>query len=353
MKNKIRQISAVVLLLSAIISAQSIESMMMAGQELLRAGAFSQAVSQFRQVVSREPGNFEAQYNLAFSYLGWGRHSNAIEEFKKALRLNGRSSEVWSNLAIAYENLGKSQDAINALFQAVNIDPRNLTARANLAAMYANQNQLKQAVAQYKEIIQIDGTNEEALTNLTKCLVGAGQIEEAKHYLKQLVVANPNEGYAHWELGNISWKKENDIDKAINEYKLAISVEPSAGSYYENLALAYEQKKDKKSAIDTWKKSLIYLDDALQKERIEDRINYLENGNAPVSGGNNPQMKPASKEQINDLRKELRKEETKSKPKIISTAPVDVMGDFDDLNSDSDNSNPLDLQSEAKKRAKK
>ncbi|MDO5577359.1 MAG: hypothetical protein Q4F84_09790, partial [Fibrobacter sp.] len=62
MKNKVRKISAVVLLLSAIISAQSIESMMAAGQELLRAGAYSQAVSQFRQVVSREPGNFEAQY---------------------------------------------------------------------------------------------------------------------------------------------------------------------------------------------------------------------------------------------------------------------------------------------------
>lgn len=349
--NRLKKTSVVLLLLFSFISAQSIESMMAAGQELLRAGAFNQAVTQFRQVVSREPANFEAQYNLGFAYLGWGRHSNAVEEFKKALRLNARSSEVWSNLAIAYENLGKSQDAINALYQAVSIDPNNLTARANLAAMYANQNQIKQAVVQYKEIIKIDGMNEDALTNLTKCLVGAGQIEEAKHYLKQLIVANPNDGYAHWELGNIYWKKENDIDRAINEYKLAISVQPDGGSYYENLALAYEQKNDKKTAIDTWKTSLIYLDDALQKEKIEDRIKFLEGGNVGPSG-ENLEMKPASREQINDLRKELRKEEKKTQTKRITTAPVDIMGDFNDLNAEEDESNPLDLQFEAKKRAK-
>ena len=319
------------------------------GQQLLERGAFSEAVSAFRGVVSREPDNFEAQFNLGFAYLQWGRNSNAIQEFKKALSYQPRNSEIWSNLAICYENLGRSDEAIGALYKAVQYNPGNITARINLAAMYHNANHFKKAIAQYKEVISMDGSNEEALTNLAKCLTSTGKYAEAKNYLMQAIASNPGNGVARWEIGNIYMDKENNTDKAIKEFELAITADPSQPAFYESLASAFEKKGKKDKAIETLKQSLVYIDDALQKEKIQDRIDRLELGDAPKGTGGGG-VKMATKNQIDDLKKELRTSE-KSETRTIETQPVDVMGDFNDLNSDEEEENPLDLEAAARKKA--
>ncbi|MBN1757104.1 MAG: tetratricopeptide repeat protein [Chitinispirillaceae bacterium] len=339
----------VLLLAGTRIQAQSIEELMAKGQQLLQRGAFSEAVSAFRGVVSREPDNFEAQFNLAFAYLQWGRNSNAIQEFKRALSYQPRNSEIWSNLAICYENLGRSDEAIGALYKAVQYNPGNITARINLAAMYHNANHYQKAIAQYKQVISIDGSNEEALTNLAKCLSSTGKYAEAKNYLMQAIASNPNNGVARWEIGNIYVNKEKNLDKAIKEFKLAITADPSQPAFYESLASAYESQGKKDDAIETLKNSLVYVDDALQKEKIQDRIDRLELGDAP-KGQESTATKMSTKSQIADLQKELRKKET-TDTKQIDTKPVDVMGDFNDLNSNEEEENPLDLKAAAKKKA--
>lgn len=347
-------ITVVIAIFCVHLRAQTIETLMAQGQHMLEQGAFSQAVTAFRQVVSREPDNFEAQFNLGFAYLNWGRNSNAITEFKKALSYQPSNSEVWSNLAIAYENLGKSDQAIGALLKAVQYNPGNATARINLAAMYGNAKQFKRAIAQYRKVLSVDGMNEEALINISKCLVSIGKYKEAKNYLQQAVAANPNNGQGRWELGNIYWKNEKNLDKGISEYKLAITADPSQPVYYGDLASAYEAKGDKDAAVETLKKSMVYIDDALQKEKVQDRIDRLELGDSPKGAEGSSSPKLTTKNQINDLRSELREPQKKEDVKRLDTKPVDVMSDFDDLNeSDKDVEDPLDLEKKAKNKAKK
>lgn len=344
----------VLMITTIVVSAQSVEEMMATGQQLLERGAFSEAVSAFRQVTSREPSNFEAQYNLGYAYLGWGRYSNAVEEFKKAMRIENRNSALWGNLAIAYEQLGKNQEAIDALYHAVQLDPQNVTARMNLATTYANANRYKEAITQYKQVISIEGVHEDALVNISKCLMAVGNYEEAKTYLKQVNIANPNNGYAHWELGNLYWKKDKDIDKGIGEYKLAIAVQPDNDELYDNLAIALEEKGKKDEALEIWKKCMAYCSDALRKEKIQDRIDRLQYGNAPgAKEQSEPAMKMTTKNQIDELKKELRNDEAdKSSSQRINAAPVNILDDLNDLGDDKD-AKPLDLKDEAKKRAKK
>jgi tetratricopeptide (TPR) repeat protein len=337
-----------IMALSVQVWSQSSEALMATGQQMLQNGAYSQAVSAFRKVVGREPDNFEAQFNLGFALLGWGRNGNAIEEFKKALKLQPRNSQVWSNMAIAYENMGKSPEAIGALDNAVKCDPNNITARVNLAAEYANADRYEQAIAQYKQVLAIDGMNEDALVNISKCLISIGKTEEAKNYLKQTTAANPNNANAHCELGNIYLKTDNNADKAISEYKIAISLKPDA-SYYESLASAYEVKKDKAQAVEVLKKAIVMTDDVLKKDKIQDRIDRLEGKNVTNPTPSVPSEDFSNPDQVNDLKKELR-EKPESKTKRIETQPVNVMGDLQDLNTE-DDSKPIDLKSEAKKKA--
>lgn len=331
--------------------AQTVESLMGTGQELLQRGAYSQAVNAFKQVLAREPDYFEAQFNLGFTYLQWGNYNQAVIELKKALRRQSRNSEAWSNLAIAYDNLNRSNDAMDALAQAVNCDPGNMTARMNLAVMYANANRMQQATAQYRQIVKMDTANGEALINLSKCLIATGGVKEAKEFLCKAIAAEPGKGEPHLELGTIYLKKDHDTAKAIEEYRKAISLEPGNPAFYQELGMVLEQKGQKKEAIEVWKTMLGYLDDAINKDKIRDRIDRLEKGTVTAAGfGGGSAGSAFSEEKTRKLEQELRPETSQKETKRIKTKPVNVSNDFEEVNADT--AGAWDLEKEAKKRAK-
>lgn len=331
-------------------AAESAESLMAAGQSLLERGAYSQAVTAFRQVVSRESDNFEAQFNLAFAYLQWGRNNNAVEEFKKALQWQPKNSQVWANLAIAYGNLDKKEEALYSLNQAVTFDSQNITARMNLASLYANANHIPQALEQYKKVLDIDPTHEDALVNMSKCLIGVKQYDEAVTCLKKIALAYENNGEVHYELGNIYWKIQKDIGRALSEYKLAVTLKPENISFYDNYAAALIEKGEKVDAIELLKKSIQYTDDPMRKDKIQNQINRLETGDRPAEKNTeSSSAKMESKDGINDLKRELRKDNSNSETQRIETTPINIMGDLESVSTDT--TKVLDLRGEAKKRA--
>ncbi len=339
----------VVGLISVQVSSQTIETLMSNGVTLLERGSYSQAVTAFRQVVAREPDHFEGQFNLAFAYLQWGRNGNAVEEFKKALAYQPKNSQIWSNMAIAYSNLGKNEEALYALTQAVSYDSENIPARINLASMYANANRPKQAKEQYEKVLAIDPTHEEALVNLSKCYLAEKQYDEAIKYLNKVAEAYPNNGDVHFELGNIFWKRQNNIDKALTEYKLAVTLKPENMGFYENYKNALLEKGEKVDAIELLKSALLKTDDPLRKDKLQTEINRLETGSS--TGQTAVALETLeSKENISDLKSELRKSSV-NEGKRIDAKPVNVLGDLESLSADTASTPKLDLRSEAKKKA--
>ncbi|MBD3316661.1 MAG: tetratricopeptide repeat protein [Chitinivibrionales bacterium] len=341
-------------LFSGDVAAQSIESLMNSGNMLLQNGAYDQAVTKYRKVLGRDPGNFEAQFNLGFAYLNWGRNSNAVTEFKKALGINPNCAECWSNLAMAFENLGQTDDALSALYKAVDANPGSIAARLNLATMYANNDRLDEAVRQYKEVVRIDGRNVDAHLNLAKCLISNGSAQEARQYLKATLAINPQEAEAFWELGNIAWKKDGNTDEALAMYRKAISLKPTSQVYYENLGLLLEELRRNEEALEVWKKYLVYLDDALKKEKIHYRIQILERGESP-SGNETPEElfgEADEGKEINRLREELGRDahENRPSPKLITTESMDVGGELEAMEEEDENSFDLDMKKALRKK---
>jgi len=344
----------VVFCFSSIVVAQSVESLMNTGSEMLQRGGYSQAVTAFRKVLQREPDHFEAQYNLGFAYLQWGRYSNAAKELKKAVALYPRSSQAWSNLAVAYENQGSSENAIGALLEAVKLDPGNLTARVNLAAMYANANRLSEAITQYKQVIAIDNSDETTFLNLSKCLISNGDYGEAKKYLGQALVLNSTSGEIHWELGNIYWKNEDDLEKAISEFKRAVGVASDNPKYYESLAYALDEQGKTDDARKVLEKSLVYIDDALQKEKIRDRIKRWELGVTPAdtsTSKENSSIISVPAGGIEKMKKDTYDRNNSGDTiQRIKTSPIDIMGDFKNLQDSDEEDDVMDFDDELKKR---
>jgi tetratricopeptide (TPR) repeat protein len=347
----IRSLAAVIVFLAVAPAGaqQSVESLMSTGQDFLQHGAYSQAVSAFKKALAREPDFFEARFNLGFAYLQWGNNNQAVVELKKAIKLNPRHSEAWSNLAIACDNLGRSGEAINALEQAVRYDPENMTARMNLAAMYANAKRPKEALVQYREMARMDPANVDINGNLARCLVATGAAGEAKEILIKVIAVDTTKAEPHAQLGDIYWKKDNDVDKAIIEFRTAVSLEPANPAHYQDLANALESKGEKKEAIEVWKKSIVYIDDVLNKEKIKDRIDRLEKSMVTTPGFSGaPGGSLFTEQKTRDLERELRADDSKKETKLLDAPPPNVDSDLEQMVADSSG---WDLAKEAKRRA--
>jgi tetratricopeptide (TPR) repeat protein len=324
-------------------SGESIEDLMSQGNMLLQNGAYDQAVPCYRKIVQRDPTNFEAQFNMALAYLNWGRSSNAVTEFQNALKINGQCSECWSNIAVGYQNLGESQKALDALSYSVKTNPTNIPARMNLATMYAKYDRIDDAIGMYKQVIQIQGNNLDAHINIAKCLISKGAADEARHYLKSALALNSGEPEVHYELANLAWKKDRNIKEAIKEYNEAINLQPNSQVYYENLALLYEELKENEDAIKTWKTFCIYLDDALRKEEINDRIAILEKGD-------NPSVTVDREGEIQKMKGGLQQSGRNGDAQIISTGSMDVMDDLKSLDDNDKGADRFDMEKAMKKK---
>ena len=318
------------------IGAQSTESLMSNGNMLLSNGAYSQAVPKFRAVIERNPGNFEAWFNLGIAYLNWGKASSSISAFKKAAGLNPRSTEAWSNLAVAYNSLGKTDKALQSLYKAVDYNPRNVNARKNLAVVYINNDRINKAINQYRQIIQIDGSDYGAHLNLAKCLVNQEKYTKAEKYLRDAAGLTAESGEPYWELGNIYYTIKKDFDKAEEYYRKAIAIEPSATGYYENLGYVLEQQKKTDEAIKVWEKSLTYIDDPLKKEKIRERITALESGDKPGVKDSPEDLfgEDDGSDALADLKAEMNRGGGSNKDvERINTDDIDATSDLDDLMS--------------------
>ncbi len=347
--------SAIVVVLVCVHPAQSqnsSEELMASGNNLLKNGAYTEAASVYRQILAREPRNFEAQANLAFSYLEAERYDKAVVEYNKAISLDSHNAECWANIGFAYERLGKTGKAADAISRSVELNPGNTEARMNLAAMYENANALDKAIAHYEAVIRTDGSKGEAYCGVARCLTEKGNIAGAKKYCEEGIAADPKNGDAHWLLGNILWKKENKQAEALKEYQKSVALDENSQVFYENLALLQEEMGKKNDALATWKKYVIYLNEAIKKEEIQKRIDKLENGE-PVSSpkadtkANRIKASETNEAQMQQLKSELRQD--KNETKHIESQPVDVGSDIDNISKDT--AQGIDFKKEAKKKA--
>lgn len=346
-------------------SAESSESIMNNGGDLMRNGAYSQAINMFRKVMEHDPYNYEAQFNIGLAYLYWGKYQTAVDEFTKALKLNPRSAMAYGNMGVAYEQWGKSRQAMDALYRAVKLDPGNADMQMNLATVFMNLDMMDNAIAQYKEVIRLDGSRADAPLNLAKCLYNKGKYPEAKEYLKRAILIEPINAEAHWELGNIFWKREGNTDEAIKEYTTAIDLEPGAAAYYYNLGQLYEEQKELQLALKTYTSYKAMLNDATEKENAQKKIDQLTRilsgdtlavaGSAKVDPEREKKLRENQRMQIEKTRGDLKSDEEAGtgagNGNRINTTNVDVMSDLEGLTSEP--SKTIDIREDMKKRAEK
>jgi tetratricopeptide (TPR) repeat protein len=194
---------------AAALQPKEVEPHLAAGQILERENSYAQAEREYKQALALDSRSTDAVMGLANIYMRGRRFPEAEEYLRKVLAVNADSAAVHIQLGRVLAAEGKPDAAIAELQAGVKLAPGDDAAQRDLAEVY----------------------------------VAGGKNDLAEAAYRGLLVAHPNEAELHDGLGKaLLWQKKSP--EAQREFVTTVTLKPSFGGAYYDLAFAANDNKD-------------------------------------------------------------------------------------------------------------
>jgi len=260
---------------------------------LSHSGRDREAADAYRGLLAKQPGHFEAQYNLAMILNKQGDKEAGIAALEKAVQLASGKHKAHAlySLGVARRDMGQPTQAAKAFEAAIRLQPGSVASRVGLATLEPDTPEGQgRALTQYHRILELKPNYPPALINMAIILGAQNKRHEAELALRNAIQFSPENARAHAELGSLlldrkRWQDardefewllqrdptradayfnlgrvaygEKDYDKAISAYQTALKT--ASGSYPEallNLGLTYSARNDYAAAIASYEAAL-------------------------------------------------------------------------------------------------
>ncbi len=196
-------------------SAQKVTDIFQKGMTAYNNKHFDEAIQLFKQVLQQEPNNDAALVQIANTYYSIQDDANASLFAEKALSINSKNEIALNISGLLAQKQHQYQKAIDCYQRVIGINPKANFTIAHMAYCYLNLGDNNNAVDYGTRAIEV-----------TKAL---GFTPQSFMYI--------NRGVAYFKLG----KK----DKALEDYRLALSVNPDDVDAKKNIALLEAANKNK------------------------------------------------------------------------------------------------------------
>ena len=156
-----------------------------------------------RHDVTRDPGDFGAQYNLGAMLQARGATREALEHYDAAVALQPADPIANNALGGALLALGRASEAISPLLMAVKGKPNYFDANYNLGNAYASVGDFDQAIEHFQEAAKLKPDDSMAEANLGAALAEKGEFEQAKTHFERALKLDPQNPIAHDDLEEV------------------------------------------------------------------------------------------------------------------------------------------------------
>jgi len=202
---------------------------------------------------NRSPAEREARHiQRGDQYYSQQRYREAILEYRNALRIDNANAHAIQRLGLAYYQLGELAPSFPFLLKTKELVPDDMETRMKLGTMYLAGRKNAEARAEASFILERDPKNLDAL------LLWAGTAEtpeEVAAAIDRLEGMQENFGEKakpHLALGALYLRKQ-DVAKAEQAFKRAISVEPKSIEAHTLLGNFYLAKQESENAEQEFK----------------------------------------------------------------------------------------------------
>lgn len=166
------------------------------------------------------------------------------------------NAEWHALVATAYMNQGRIDEAILECQEALRIDSSSVEAHRILAETFELSRRNDEAISEYKKVLEINPNDRESILGLEGCYDYQQRGNELIRKFEEQIGENPNDAKAHIELAFIYSEYFARIDDAIEELKVAITIDPNNADVYLRLGGMYEWQNKFDEAIVQHKQAL-------------------------------------------------------------------------------------------------
>jgi Flp pilus assembly protein TadD/mono/diheme cytochrome c family protein len=156
-----------------------------------------------RHDIEKNPGNFEAHYNLAAMRQAKNDLDGAVSEFAAAVRLRPQDATANNALGAALVAAGHPDQAANYLKTALKSQPDYFDAHYNLGFALAGQNDFAGAAEQFQLAVRLQPNDAGAEANLGAALAEMGKLSDAKAHFERALEIDPNQPIAKENLPEV------------------------------------------------------------------------------------------------------------------------------------------------------
>lgn len=155
-----------------------------------------------------------------------GSYKEASIQYLNALKVDEDFSDAHFQLAHAYEHLGQFNAAISELARTVNLQPDNYAARIELGNLQLAGGRSEEAEEQATAVLLVQLNNSSAHALLSAVAARRGQKDRALDEIRRALQLEPNQAAYHENLALLLADDPANSSSVENELKTAVSLEP-------------------------------------------------------------------------------------------------------------------------------
>lgn len=197
-------------------------------RNLLKKAKYEKAISIYKEVIQKHPGNVGSYIYLAEIYQKINRPSLGLSVLKQGLQQAPENLELKSRLGIMLVDVNRIDDAIVLLNQVLEKENFNAEIWNFLGVAYFRKGKFQKALDAYQKALELD---------------------------KKFALVYNNMGSLFLTLFQHQ-KKIQFHEQAVKNFKLALEVDPRLASAFNGLGAAYKFIGDKDNSVKNWEKAL-------------------------------------------------------------------------------------------------
>ena len=204
---------------------------------LFEAKQYPEAITNYNQILTAKPDDYEDQFNRGLAYANSGDHTKALADFSAYTKVKPTAPLGWQSLGVEYGQQADWKDAVAAFSQYITLKPEDVEAYKNRGIAEYNLHDYKATVSDLKKYDASKPGDAQVGKLLTESLVQTGDAEGAISAAKIQTEKHPEDG-ATWSALGVAYVTIKKFGPATDAFTHAIALKKDETLLY-NRGLAY------------------------------------------------------------------------------------------------------------------
>ena len=211
-------------------------------------------IESYQQQLTVDSTRIDIRLKLAKVYLQVEGYTNAVAEYRQVIssvehnpKQISELTDAYYGLGLAYSGLEKFNEAIDAINHAIKYIPDRAHIHAALGSAYTNLHKYDKALDSYKTANKLNPSDAMILHQLANIYGKRGKSQEAILHQEKAIAISPNMASAYYQLG-LLYTQENRLEDAIISYEIAYEKDSELIQALYNLAQVHRRNGNNEAA---------------------------------------------------------------------------------------------------------